>query len=362
MLTRAGHAPPRPGLWCVARSDADAPTTAGLEWFRAPQANWKAATTFCKAKGMRLPVRKDLCPKYPGGAPVGGTKPGDQWVAFRDDPGGELNAWMQVGGGRPQLICQTHHGGVDGHNSPPEWGKGQRPELYTAWAACVPAAAAAATPVPTTTKPPSPYKFEFDGQCRGTGGQQGKDLGKMGRTACEARCSADKDCDAMEVNGCRRSAACVGECWTFKIGGTLSNGGNRDGDTKCFTPPKVAAVCTAGCSNEFIKCSKHWADRGKARAQAYDMCRNDLDKQINLISVSTAGCKGQAMCKDTAAMANLHAATPPPTPPPAMTTASNAGMRGAAAYLFLPFSSLLLSFICTNRVPGWRPCALAGFA
>jgi hypothetical protein len=61
---------------------------------------------------------------------------GDQWVAFAEDPDGVENAWMQVGSGRPGLLCHTHHNGQDGHSNPPGWGEDGNTQAWMARVLC----------------------------------------------------------------------------------------------------------------------------------------------------------------------------------------------------------------------------------
>jgi hypothetical protein len=98
----------------------------------------------------------------------------------------------------------------------------------------------------TRARTPTSYEFKFDGCCHGTAATEGVAAGTLGRELCEAKCSADLSCNAIEVNGCLADAACKGECFLFSgnATGTLTNGQcNADGDQKCYAKQKGAASC-----------------------------------------------------------------------------------------------------------------------
>jgi hypothetical protein len=93
--------------------------------------------------------------------------------------------------------------------------------------------------VKTTPKKPTikvTYKFAFNGCCRGTRASSWKLQGVMEAQYCTKRCTEDKNCNAVEVNGCRKNQ-CKGKCWHFygDAKGTLTNGGcQTNGDMKCY--------------------------------------------------------------------------------------------------------------------------------
>jgi hypothetical protein len=93
--------------------------------------------------------------------------------------------------------------------------------------------------VKTTPKKPTikvTYKFAFNGCCRGTRASSWKLQGEMEAQYCTKRCTEDKNCNAVEVNGCRKNQ-CKGKCWHFygDAKGTLTNGGcQTNGDMKCY--------------------------------------------------------------------------------------------------------------------------------
>ena len=98
---------------------------------------------WCVNKGQRLCTYSEICP---GGDqtdcsstvnPVFGTINGDQWVAF-DDPSLSSNAWVQIGDGRPNLVCDTHHDGCEGHDYLPMWGADGSVYEFEAYVACCP--------------------------------------------------------------------------------------------------------------------------------------------------------------------------------------------------------------------------------
>merc|ERR1712147_401574 len=70
-------------------------------------------------------------------------------------------------------------------------------------------------PKKTTKKKPVvkvTFKFEFNGCCRGDLAKTNKKVGKMNHLQCKQRCTSDKKCNAVEVNGCKKSNLCVGDC------------------------------------------------------------------------------------------------------------------------------------------------------
>jgi len=61
-------------------------------------------------------------------------------------------------------------------------------------------------------------------------------MGTMEAKYCTKKCTEDKKCNAVEVNGCRKNQ-CKGKCWHFygDAKGTLKNGGcQTNGDMKCY--------------------------------------------------------------------------------------------------------------------------------
>ena len=58
---------------------------------------------------------------------------------------------------------------------------------------------------------------------------------------CEALCSADDSCNAIEVNGCLSGGAqCGGACYTFEGAGTEITNGKcvTSGDQKAYRKPQ----------------------------------------------------------------------------------------------------------------------------
>ena len=61
---------------------------------------------------------------------------GEQWAAFAEESDGVENAWVQVGGGRPSLLCHTHHNGQGGRSNPPGWGEDGNTQAWMARVLC----------------------------------------------------------------------------------------------------------------------------------------------------------------------------------------------------------------------------------
>eukprot|EP01048_Picozoa_sp_COSAG05_P000704 COSAG05_NODE_20_length_33177_cov_336.302639_21_plen_116_part_00 len=55
----------------------------------------------------------------------------------------------------------------------------------------------------------------FDGCCRGGLAKTQKLIGKLDTVECQHRCSLDRKCNAIEVNGCNSSPLCGGQCYHF---------------------------------------------------------------------------------------------------------------------------------------------------
>ena len=82
--------------------------------------------------------------------------------------------------------------------------------------------------------------------------------------ACEQRCTADPNCNAIEVNGCNSDAACPGSCYHFYgvRRGAITNGGCvTNGDQKCF-----ARVRTSTTPNSQ---TGRWPDAGHPLARMF---------------------------------------------------------------------------------------------
>ena len=89
-------------------------------------------------------------------------------------------------------------------------------------------------------RPTEAYAFLFNGTCAGSAASNQRNNGTGTRAECEALCSADTGCNAIEVNSCPKSKQCTGQCVLFygNPKGTLNSTGNiSTGDTKCYQRP-----------------------------------------------------------------------------------------------------------------------------
>merc|ERR1712147_386840 len=129
-------------------------------------------------------------------------------------------------------------------------------------------------PKKTTKKKPVvkvTFKFEFNGCCRGDLAKTNKKVGKMNHIQCKQRCTSDKKCNAVEVNGCKKSNLCVGDCYLFygDANGKLTNGKCvTNGDQKCYSKqiskPKPAI--------------KDFGANAHSRPGTLKLCQGDCDQ------------------------------------------------------------------------------------
>merc|ERR1711920_971115 len=90
-------------------------------------------------------------------------------------------------------------------------------------------------------KPAVTYAFAFNDCCRGTRASTWKLKGVLDIGTCKKQCTADKKCNAIEVNGCLKNK-CKGKCWHFfgNEKGTLKGGNcQKNGDMKCYSKKKT---------------------------------------------------------------------------------------------------------------------------
>jgi hypothetical protein len=89
------------------------------------------------------------------------------------------------------------------------------------------------------------FAYMFDGCCRGGPAKTWKVIGKLDTIECQHRCSLDRRCNAVEVNGCNGDPLCGGQCLHFygDGAGPITNGRCVvSGDQVCYKKNRLPFI------------------------------------------------------------------------------------------------------------------------